>query len=122
MKLNVLLYADAPSNPRNLPADWPAEVREVADNAPAPTAPWIEMTVAAYLAYRAAREASVPAKTAAELADEAAEQAERELLAQIATVADDMIAGTGTSTERQRRVELWLGRLAKRLLKTGVIP
>lgn len=51
-----------------------------------------------------------------------AEAAELALIAQLAAECEAMIAGTGTQAERQRRVELWLGRLGKRLLKKGVIP
>lgn len=53
---------------------------------------------------------------------EAEEAADLALLSQLAAVCDDMINGTGTQAERQRRVELWLGRLAKRLLKKGLVP
>jgi hypothetical protein len=52
MKLNVLTY-EHKANSQSLPAAWPAEVREVADDAPPPAAPWIQMTVAEYHAYRA---------------------------------------------------------------------
>ena len=121
MKLNVLFYSDAP-NPRSLPADWPAEVREVADNAPAPALPWVEMTLNQYTAYRAARIGSVPQYTAAELAAIAAEQAEKDQIAAILAAADDMINGVGTTAQRQMRVENALGKLLKRLAKNGAIP
>jgi mono/diheme cytochrome c family protein len=44
MKLNVLLYKDA-ANPEGYDGAWPAKVREVEDDAHAPTAPWVEMSV-----------------------------------------------------------------------------
>lgn len=122
MKLNILFYSDAASNPRDLPLDWPSEVLEVPDNAPAPTPPWVEMTPQEYADYRAARRGSVPEYTAAELADIAAEQAEKDQIALILAAADDMINGVGTATQRQVRVENALGRLLKRLAKNETIP
>lgn len=53
---------------------------------------------------------------------ETAEQNERTAMQQILATADDMINGVGTSAERQRRVEVALGRLLKRLAKNGTIP
>lgn len=51
MKLHVLLYRDA-DNPRQIPWLWPAQVREMDDEA-APDAPWLEMSLDEYNHYRA---------------------------------------------------------------------
>jgi predicted HAD superfamily Cof-like phosphohydrolase len=52
----------------------------------------------------------------------AAEVAEQAQIVAILAVADDMINGVGTTAQRQVRVETSLGRLLKRLAKTGKIP
>jgi hypothetical protein len=52
MNLDVLTYAHAP-NPLGIPAEWPAQVREVLDDTPPPAAPWVRMTREQYAAHRA---------------------------------------------------------------------
>jgi hypothetical protein len=60
MKLDVLTY-QTEANPEGVqPADWPARVLEVADNAAA-TPNASRMTAAEYVAYRAARQATYDA-------------------------------------------------------------
>lgn len=55
MKLHVLTYAHV-SNPHGIPAEWPAQVREVAADAPGPESPWVRMTLAEYADYRSAHQ------------------------------------------------------------------
>lgn len=51
-----------------------------------------------------------------------AEEAERGEWQQLVATADDMLSGTGTQTERMRRVEIAIGRLLKRLAKSSQSP
>lgn len=53
--LDVLLNDALPPARRQGPEDWPAEVREVPEDAPPPPPPWRRMTRADYDAYRAER-------------------------------------------------------------------
>jgi hypothetical protein len=54
--------------------------------------------------------------------DELDELSSHASVTQILGLADDMINGVGTATQRQVRVEQSCGRLVKRLAKTGIIP
>lgn len=100
MKLHVLLYRDT-SNPEALPGEWPAKVREVPDVGSAPVAPWIEMTLEEYRAYRTARAGEVPVKiTQAEL-DANAQASEATAIRPAIAV---FKAGTATNAQIQRAI------------------
>ncbi len=60
MKINFLTYANTP-NPAGIPAAWPAQVQAVDDTAPAPSAPWQQMTVTQYQAYLTANQSAYDA-------------------------------------------------------------
>lgn len=53
MELAVLKYKKTAAKPANMPDEWPAEVREIADGAALPSADWVRMTVAEYESHRA---------------------------------------------------------------------
>lgn len=44
MKLAVLQYEFVANAPQGIPAEWPAEIREIGDNDPAPGDDWVIMT------------------------------------------------------------------------------
>lgn len=67
MKLNILLYSSAP-NPLGIPGAWPAQIKEVPDNAPAPAAPWQQMTAQQYQSYIAAHQSEYDAWATAQQA------------------------------------------------------
>lgn len=60
MRLAVLLYGDT-ANEDGLPAAWPCQVLPLTEEAPAPQAPWIEMTEESLEQYRADHQAEYDA-------------------------------------------------------------
>lgn len=57
MKLAVLLYKYADHAPEGIPGDWPADMRELSDDAELPGPTWLWMTSAELNAQRAAHQA-----------------------------------------------------------------
>lgn len=55
MNLAILKYQYVPYAPSGIPADWPAEVRELGESTTLPGESWVLMTTEEYAAYRAAR-------------------------------------------------------------------
>jgi hypothetical protein len=58
MKLAVLKYQFVAGAPSGIPSDWPAEVREIDDNADLPGVNWVAMTPSEYATYVSTRRSS----------------------------------------------------------------
>lgn len=116
MKIDVLLYRDT-NNPDGLPVAWPAEVDEVADDAPAPAPPRMRMTKAQYASYIAAQQSKYDAwKAARDQAEQVAAEQERALRESIRSTIADLRSGNGTAAERLQRLERAVAWLAQREL------